>query len=200
MLATIVVLALTAAQGSAPVPPAVPLRISITPRVGLAVDVVIENLSATDLDLPVSASFFLDREGESFWAPLDPMTGTPYQGAVQESPGKPVPPRLKPPRLKLAAHQSRRITINLKQLNWAKRISSVWPKHSLDVVVAPGQYALVLEVVSEDQNAAVRSNRASVEVIRERAEPSKPAAAPTAARSSRADAWNVNRGSCRSLD
>jgi hypothetical protein len=142
-----------------------PLRISITPRVGLAVDVVIENLSAKDLDLPVSASFFLEREGESFWAPLDPMTGTPYQGAVRVSPGKPIPPEPKPPRMKLGAHQSRRITIKLKQLNWAKRISSVWPKHSLNVVVSPGQYALVLEVVSEGSNAAVRSNEATVEVI-----------------------------------
>jgi hypothetical protein len=165
VLATIVVLALTAAQGSAPVPSAMPLRISITPRVGLAVDVVIENLSAKDLDLPVSASFFLERERESFWAPLDPMTGTPYQGAVRVSPGKPIPPEPKPPRMKLAAHQSRRITIKLKQLNWAKRISSVWPKHSLNVVVPPGQYALVLEVVSEGSNAAVRSNEATVEVI-----------------------------------
>jgi len=141
-----------------------PLRISITPRVDLAVDVVIENLSAKDLDLPVSASFILDREGESVWAPLDPMTGAPCQGAVAVFPGNPIPPQPKPARIKLAAHQSRRITINLKQLKWAKTISSVWPKDSLNVVASPGQYALVLEVASEGSNAAVRSNMATVEV------------------------------------
>ena len=69
MLATIVVLALTLAQGPTPKPLAVPLRISITPRVGLAVDVVIENLSAEDFDLPVSACFFLNRERAGAAAP-----------------------------------------------------------------------------------------------------------------------------------
>ena len=166
MLTTIVVLALTAAQGSAPVRSAVPLRIGITPRVGLAVDVVIENLSDKNLDLPVSASFFLNRERESYWAPLDPTTGAPYERTVRVSPGKPIPPNPKAPRMKLAAHESRRITIELKQLNWAKTISSVWPKHSLNVVVPSGHYALALEVVSEESNAAVRSNKATVEVIR----------------------------------
>jgi hypothetical protein len=165
VLATIVVLALTAAQDSALAPSDMPLRIHITPRVGLAVDVVIENLSAKDLDLPVSASFFLQRERESFWAPLDPATGTRYQGAVRVSPGQPIPPQPKPRRMKLAAHQSRRITIKLKQLNWAKRLSSVWPASSLNVVVPPGQYALVLEVVSETSNATVRSNESTVEVM-----------------------------------
>ena len=164
MLATIVVLTLIAAEGSPTAPSTLPLRISVTPRIDLAVDVVIENLSAKDLDLPVSASFVLDREGESVWAPLEPMTGAPYQGAVGVSPGNPVPPQAKPARIKLAAHQSRRITINLKQLKWAKTISSVWPKDSLNVVASPGQYALVLEVASEGSNAAVRSNKATVEV------------------------------------
>jgi hypothetical protein len=144
-----------------------PVRIAITRGTALTIDVIIENLSANDLDLPVSASFLLGPEGREFyWAPINPMTGAPYDGAARVSPGNPIPPPPKPARIVLATGKSRHLVIDLRELKWDRMISSRWPALSLDTAVPPGRYRLVLELSSDASDARVRSNEVTVDVVR----------------------------------
>lgn len=135
------------------------LRVSIEAGSGLATVLVFENLSLEAIDFPVSASVLLGQEEPlSYWAPFDPMTGAPYEGAVRIMPGKPIPPPPVPTRLRLASGQSLRIKVDLRDLPWARRISSVWPDQQFDALVPSRTYILVLEVSGEALEAEVRSS------------------------------------------
>jgi hypothetical protein len=155
---------LAGAQNSTTLPVKVHLRL-IDEK---TVEITVANQSDGVFDAGISSSLSLGHsEREAFWAPFDPSTGLPYDMSVVVCPGKPIPLEPKPPRLKLAPRESRRLTIRLHDLKWAKQISSVWPNQDMGAIVSPGRYPLVWELAAYGDDAhGVKSAPVTLDIVR----------------------------------
>ena len=143
------------------------VRLSLRPNDGATVEIAVTNETDRWLDTAVSSVLLLGgSDGKTFWAPFHPATGLPYDLSVRVSPGKPVPPEPKAPRLRLGPNESHRLVIGLRNLKWGLQISSMWPERKFEEVAPPGSYSLVWELATDDGAVRLRSTAITVEVPR----------------------------------
>jgi hypothetical protein len=112
---------------------------------GTTITVVIRSDGAGAVDAEVDASVELGSANQRFWAPFDPSTGRPHDGAtrvVKDNVVRTAPAS----RLRLPPNQTLRTSLRLRDLRWGEAKSSLWPDRRLAEVVPPGPYTLVVRV------------------------------------------------------
>lgn len=99
----------------------------------------------------------------SLWAPVDLAKDAP--GPVSRSGMNDSSIRQIPQRLRLTPSSSTTFALHASQMNWQRRISSVWPNRRLTEVAPPGEYNLQLELEGDSGN--VQSNSVALTISKE---------------------------------
>jgi hypothetical protein len=144
----------------------------------IPVEITIENPSGTDVDLDANYSFNLlkiaddsiarnfGRYGDSYWSPLDIISGNPLKLQIIEPDMLKkgiVVGRVPKEKLRLGIGEVRTYKVELTKLYWNASISSTWPTEELFDVVLKGRYWLEF-TMRADKVGQVKSNRVEVTV------------------------------------
>jgi hypothetical protein len=138
-----------------------PLEIRLRIVAGTAVELVLENRSDGPLSVPMAVALQLGHG--SYWSPVSLGASSASPGVAQVTPATPGPPDPRRQPVRLAAHESKRVVIELTRLRWGRAAPGAWPRQPLAEAVPAGKYALAAELSFESSPTPVRSNEVTVE-------------------------------------